>query len=534
MAVTDFIVAIELGSTKITGVAGKKNADGSIQILAYASEKSSDCIKKGAICNLDKTTQLITTVISQLEEMLQASIKKVYVGLGGQSVRSIRNTESKKLEDDTRISQALIDAMMKRNLELPLIDQEILAVEAQEYKIGNNQLTTEPVGIPTDHIEGHFLNIIGRNTLKNYIRQCFRQAGAGYEIADYVISPIATAQAVLTASEKRSGCVLVDFGAETTTVTVYKNNILRHLAVIPLGGNNITKDLCSQQMEEEEAGQFKLTFGSAYTATSENEDDANREYSLDGKVSIRAYKLEDIVEARVEEILQNVSNQILLSDYNDKLLAGAILTGGAANLANMEEAFSRITKIEKVRTALTSNIELVGYANLISQNGSQNTLIGLLATGKDNCCKIDPRRQQLDFISDIQEKQDEEARRQEEEAHRQAEEAKRKADEAKRKADEEARLKKLEEDRIQQEQMRLERRRRECEALIAAATSHMNKKEFKAALAKAREAQNMSVFEKSEEIDTLITTLSRLKEENNPFKRFINRLRDGADEIMKD
>ena len=87
MAVTDFIVAIELGSTKITGVAGKKNADGSIQILAYASEKSSDCIKKGAICNLDKTTQLITTVISQLEEMLQASIKKVYVGLGGQSAK---------------------------------------------------------------------------------------------------------------------------------------------------------------------------------------------------------------------------------------------------------------------------------------------------------------------------------------------------------------------------------------------------------------------------------------------------------------
>ena len=177
MAVTDFIVAIELGSTKITGVAGKKNADGSIQVLAYASEKSSDCIKKGVIYNLDKTTQLITTVIGQLESRLGATIRKVYVGLGGQSVRCIRNTESKQLEEDTKISQALIDEMLKANREFPLVDQEILAVEPQEYKMGNNQLTTEPVGVPTDRIEGHFLNIIGRNTLKSNIRKCFRDAG---------------------------------------------------------------------------------------------------------------------------------------------------------------------------------------------------------------------------------------------------------------------------------------------------------------------------------------------------------------------
>ena len=129
MAATDFIVAIELGSTEITGIAGKKNADGSIQILAYASERSSDCIKKGAIYNLDKTTQSLTSVIRRLEEKLQASIKKVYVGIGGQSVRSLYNTETKQLGEDTKISQALIDSMMQDNREFPLIDQEILAVE---------------------------------------------------------------------------------------------------------------------------------------------------------------------------------------------------------------------------------------------------------------------------------------------------------------------------------------------------------------------------------------------------------------------
>lgn len=193
MAVTDFIVAIELGSTKITGVAGKKNADGSIQILAYANEYSADCIKKGVIYNLDKTTQRLSSVIKQLESTLQASIKKVYVGMGGQSVRSIHHTEVKQLDEDTKISQALIDSMMKSNREIALPDKEILAVEPQEYKVGNN-LTTEPVGIPSDHIEGRYLNIIARNTLKSSIEQCVRQAG--YEVAEYLLSPSVTADIV--------------------------------------------------------------------------------------------------------------------------------------------------------------------------------------------------------------------------------------------------------------------------------------------------------------------------------------------------
>lgn len=111
------------------------------------------------------------------------------MGIGGQSVRSIRHTETKQLTEETKISQALIDAIMESNREITLMDQEILAVEPQEYKLGNNQLTTEPVGIQTDRIEGNFLNIIARNSLKSNIRQCFRQTG--YEVAEYLLSPLA-------------------------------------------------------------------------------------------------------------------------------------------------------------------------------------------------------------------------------------------------------------------------------------------------------------------------------------------------------
>lgn len=524
MAVTDFIVAIELGSTEITGIAGKKNPDGSIQVLAYASERSSDCIKKGVIYNLDKTTQCLSSVIGQLEEKLQAQIKKVYVGIGGQSVRSIRNTETKQMNEETKISQALIDGMMESNLQLSLIDQEILGVEPQEYKLGNNQLTTEPVGIPAERIEGHYLNIIARNTLKSNIRQCFRQAG--YEVADYFLSPLVTANTLLTASEKRSGCALIDFGADTTTVSVYKNNILRHQAVIPLGSNNITKDICSLQIEEEDAEQLKLRYASAYTEPGEDEEELNKEYTIDGKCTIRARKLEDIVEARTKEILENVWNQIVLSEYGDKLLAGVIMTGGASRLPNLDKAFTNITKIDKIRIAQGGNVDLQGNTEKLL-DGTHYTLIGILATGKENCCKIDPRKgHQLDFIDDLQKK--------EEEARRKAEEERRKAEEERAKAEEAARLKQLEEQKAQQEKERAAKRLRDCEALIEEAQRLLRRKKYNDALSKVEQAVAINIAEKEEELKQLKATILKEKDENNPFKKLFRKLQNGADDLMND
>ena len=335
MAVTDFIVAIELGSSKISGIAGKKLPDGSIQILAMASENASDCIRKGVIYNLDKTTQSLTSIIKKLESTLKASIGKVYIGIGGQSLRTIRNTEVRHMEEETKISQELIDSLRDSNRSVPIVGYQILGVAPQEYKVGND-LIIEPVGVQTDHIEARFLNIIARKNVKDNVTKCCDSAP--FEIAEDaedLIAPLALADAVLTSSEKRSGCVLVDFGADTTTVSVYKNNILRHLAVLPLGGNNITRDICSQQIEEEDAEALKVRFAQAYIEPKENEDE-NKVYKLENGCSINAILLEEIVEARLNEILDNVANQIVLSGYENKLLAGAIITGGGINLKNIE------------------------------------------------------------------------------------------------------------------------------------------------------------------------------------------------------
>ena len=353
MATTEFIAAIELGSSKITGVAGRKNSDGSMQILAYAQEDSSTFIRKGVIFNLDKTAQSLTSIINRLEGELKNSIAKVYVGIGGQSLRTVRNVVSRDLEEEAIISEELVSAIGDENIAIPVVDMDILDVAPQEYKVGNN-LQANPVGLVGSHIEGRFLNIVARASVRKNLEHCFQQAKI--DIAEQLIAPLVTANAVLTESERRSGCALVDFGADTTTISVYKNNILRFLTVLPLGGNSITRDTC------------KL-------------DDDSR--------TIKVADLNNIIEARAEEIIANVWNQIQLSGFDDKLLAGIIMTGGAANLKNLEEMLRKRSKIEKIRMARLPRNTVHAPSDILKKDGSQNTLFGLLFEGNQNCCLIE-------------------------------------------------------------------------------------------------------------------------------------------------
>ena len=210
---------------------------------------------------------------------------------------------------------------------------DILDVAPQEYKVGNN-LQANPVGLVGSHIEGRFLNIVARASVRKNLEHCFQQAKI--DIADQLITPLVTANAVLTESERRSGCALIDFGADTTTISVYKNNILRFLTVLPLGGNSITRDITTLQMEEEEAERLKKAYGDTlYEEDTEQEKEATSKLEDDNRI-IKVADLNNIIEARAEEIVTNVWNQIQLSGYEDKLLAGLILTGGAANLKNLE------------------------------------------------------------------------------------------------------------------------------------------------------------------------------------------------------
>ena len=376
----EFIVAIELGSSKMTGIAGQKNLDGSITVLAIVEENSSSCIRKGVIYNIDKTCQCLTSIIKKLKNILKQDIAQVYVGVGGRSIRSIKNVIVKDLPGNSIISQEMINEIMDVNRNMTYPDQEILDAATQEYKI-DNQFQTDPVGIQCNHLEGIFLNILWRKNFYNNINTCFENANI--PIAEMYLAPLAMADSVLNDSEKRAGCMLVDLGADTTTVSVYYKGILRHLSVIPLGSNNITKDLTCLQIEEADAENMKLKYAKAYTDISNIDPTLN--YQIDRDRYVESKKFIEIVEARVEEIVENAWFQVPV-EYSDKLMGGIILTGGGSNMPEIDKVFKTHTHIEKIRIAkFVSQTVNSKDPKITNHNGMMNTVLGLLAKGNMNC-----------------------------------------------------------------------------------------------------------------------------------------------------
>lgn len=451
MATEDnFIVAIELGSSKVTGVAGRKQPDGAIQVLAFAQEPSTTFIRKGRINNVSKMTQCIISMREKLEQKMQKSVSRVYVGIGGMGMHTVANTVARHFDSKVEITQEMVDAISDENRTSANADRDILESVPQEYHLGA-QTTIDPVGILADSIEGHYLNIVANSSVREEIRNCFRTAGV--TIADLPITVQALADSMLTEPEKRSGCVFVDMGAETTSVAVYKNNLLRHLAVIPLGGANINRDIMSLQIEDDEAEELKLKYGSA---VQEGDSDAHKPIALRDGRTIAYDEFMGLVEARVEEIVLNVKNQISLSNYDvSQLIGGLIVTGGAANIRNIDKAFTRDTKFEKIRFVRSIRIPLrtPDYPGL-NNDGDCNAAIALIDKGEINCCGGDLGQPDL-----FDEPKDAEPEPSAEELA--AAEAKKKAEEAEaqRKAEEEARIKAEIEERERERKEREEAKR---------------------------------------------------------------------------
>lgn len=431
----EFIVAIELGSSKMTGMAGRKNSDGSISVIAAVKEDAASCIRKGVVYNIDKTALCLTNIINKLKMILKTEVSQVYVGVGGQSIRSVRNVIQKDLPADTIVSQDLVNEIMDINRGVTYPDYEILDAITLEYKV-DSQYQIDPVGIQSSHIEGNFLNILWRKSFYRSLNKCFDSAGIA--IAEMYLSPLAMADAVLTETEKRSGCMLVDLGADTTTVSVYYRDILRHIAVIPLGSSNITKDIESLQMDEGEAEKMKLKYGSAYTDN--NDIDGTLMLPVDSRIFV------EIVEARVKEIVENVWAQVP-NEYSDKLLGGIVLTGGGSNMSNIDVVFRQTTHIEKVRVSKFVHASITPSTPkiVIPHDGTMNTICGLLLKGDMNCAgepisdDIFGNAQQNASNNNVQRqpsaagggvinrKEEEERRKKEEEERRRKEEEERKA-----------------------------------------------------------------------------------------------------------
>ena len=381
MATNDMIVAVELGSSKISGAVGRKRSDGSLQVLAYASEPVTGFVRRGVVYNIDQTAQCLSNLINRLEpELGNYTIEQVYVGVGGYTLHSEHNTVVRSFDEETRVTEAMVDEMEEENAGNQYPGYGMMLMVSQEYKIGNN-LLNGPVGVNCTQIEGNYLNILTRTSVMHNTAKSFEIAKIN--IADTSIPPLAAANVLLAESERRQGCALVDFGAETTTVSVYKGGNLRFLTVIPIGSQNITRDLCcSLQLDEEEAERLKCEYGLVFPASG---DDT---ITLDDNRSVELRKVYDVIEARFEEIILNVCHQIEASGYGEKqLLAGIVCCGGGINLKNFAEVVTKKTQFAKVRLAYQTSARVEWNTMEKPEDGSQGVLVGLLMEGTDNCCE---------------------------------------------------------------------------------------------------------------------------------------------------
>ena len=378
-----FIAAIVLGSFQTTGIVGQKTADGSIKVLSFISTLSSEFISKGRVYNLEKMTNCLKNIKEHLEEKINCNIGKFYVSVNCMGIRSITNSVTLPFSSRETITSDVVRMVLEHNQETRSNDHLYLEAIPLEYRVGS-MITNEPVGMQSDNIRADFLNISCNSTVIETIETCFRRAGI--TIAKLTVSATDLANVIPTEQERNSGCIFVDMGSQTTTVAVYKSRLLRHLAVIPLGSDNITQDIVKVfNCDENRAEELKRTYG--YPDFQNLDDSEETHITLEGGRKYSQKNLLEIIEARVEEIVQNVAEQAKRANIDlDKLVNGVIVTGGAAQLRNINKAFEQHFKDLNLRIVNTPpRLSVIADDSRFNQSGTYNVGLAIIETGEINC-----------------------------------------------------------------------------------------------------------------------------------------------------
>jgi cell division protein FtsA len=365
MAASDFVVGLDIGTTKIAAIVGRKNEFGKIEILAVGKAPSLG-VKRGVVSNIENTINSIKAAVAdalnkeisiknekgeeevhKLKDLVE-ELNEVIVGIAGQHIKSLQHrgmiTRS-SLEDE--ISQKDVNLLIENMHRLVMQPgEEIIHVIPQDYIVDHEQGIRNPIGMAGIRLEGNFHIITGQIAAVKNIYKCVDRAGL--RIQDLNLEPLASADAVLTEEEKEAGVVLVDIGGGTTDVAIFYDNIIRHTAVIPLGGNIITEDIktgCSIINNQAEA--LKIKYGSALAS----ENQGNQIVVIPG-LKGRAHKeiskknLAAIIQARMQEILAFVLYEIKNSGFDKKLAAGIVITGGGSQLKHLPQLVEYYTGMD--------------------------------------------------------------------------------------------------------------------------------------------------------------------------------------------
>jgi len=346
----DIAVGLDIGTTKIVAMIGRRNEFGKVEILGLGKAKSLG-VHRGVVNNITQTIQSIQLAIKEAEEDSGQKVTAVTVGIAGQHIRSLQHSDyiTRKSADEV-INNEDINMLCDQVHKLVMLPgEEIIHVLPQDFKVDGQAEIKEPIGMYGGRLEANFHVVVGQISSIRNIGRCIKSAGL--ELNEVTLEPLASANAVLSQEEKEAGVALIDIGGGTTDLAIFKDGIIRHTAVIPFGGNIITEDIkdgCS--IIEKQAELLKVKFGSAWPG--ENKD--NEIVSIPGlrgrepkEISLK--NLSKIIHFRAVEIIEQVFLEIKNYGHEEKrkkLIAGIVLTGGGAQLKHLKQLVEYITGMD--------------------------------------------------------------------------------------------------------------------------------------------------------------------------------------------
>lgn len=350
METENMAVGLDIGTTKIVAMIGRKNQYGKLETVGVGKAKSLG-VHRGVVNNITQTIQSIQQAVSEAEASCDVKIQDVTVGIAGQHIRSLQHSDYiTRPNAEEVINEEDIERLINQVHKLVMLPgEEIIHVLPQDFKVDGQAEIKEPIGMYGERLEANFHVVVGQVSSIRNIGRCVQTAGLG--LAGITLEPLASAKAVLSQEEKEAGVALIDIGGGTTDLAVFKDGIIRHTAVIPFGGNVITEDIkegCS--IIEKQAELLKIKFGSAWPG--ENKD--NEIVSIPGlrgrdPKEITLKNLSKIIHARVVEIIEQVYVEIKNYGHEEqkkKLIAGIVLTGGGSQLNHLKQLVEYITGMD--------------------------------------------------------------------------------------------------------------------------------------------------------------------------------------------
>lgn len=401
---SNYVAAIDIGTTKIVSLIGKVNENGRLEVLGM-SKTVSKGVKRGVVLNIEETVTAIRQTVDEAQKQAGVQFSDVFVGIAGQHIKSIKNRGYINLGSDRdEITQQDIDALIKDMYKIPIdLGEEIIHVLPQNFIVDSETGVKNPVGMSGRRLEANFHIVIGQIASAKNIEKCVNRVGM--RVNQLILEPLASSASVLTDDEKEAGVALVDIGGGTTDVAVFYDDSIRHTAVIPFGGNVVTKDIkegCKILHRQAEA--LKTQFGSALGDLAP-EDKVVTIPGINGRdpKEISFKNLAYIIQMRMEEIIDAVMFEIENSGCMDKLSAGMALTGGGALLKHLAQLVRFQTGMD-VRIGYPIEY-LAGENNNEINKPQYATSIGLLLKGWELMNKEDDVDSEMSKESEEEERE---------------------------------------------------------------------------------------------------------------------------------